>query len=126
MTMPTIRSEDVRTPLDSHALEQLREFLLARDIIDAAQERKRKARDALVAYLASREANVGTMNVAVGLGTTGDPVMDERPVVRLIEYTAEVLDSARLKDEEPYTWRRFATLKRREELRLIGRVGREA
>lgn len=122
--MPTIRPEDVLTPLDEHARDQLREYIEARDIIDAAEERKRKARDALVGYLASREANVGTLDVVVGLGD-GAPVVEERPVLRFIEYTAEILDSTRLKKEEPFTWRRFAVLKPREELRLIGRRGGE-
>lgn len=85
------------------ALDAYRE---ARNRIDEANELRDKARAEVIAFLATRDAKVGTIG--------------GRPACALTAYDQERLDTTRLREEEPATYRRFAKLTHVEQLRLRG------
>jgi len=85
----------------------LDEYVAASELRDAAEERRTKARDALVAFLAVHEASVGTV--------------DGQPVCAYTKVDRETINVKRLRAEEPAIARRFAVLSTVERFTLKGR-----
>jgi len=87
--------------------QTLDEYVDACNAEDAAKERRNKARDALVAFLAVHDASVGTV--------------DGKPVCQVSKVDRETIDVKRLREEEPATARRFTRLSTVEKFILKGR-----
>ena len=85
------------------ALDRYREATRERD---EATERRDKAKAEVVAYLATHDAKVGTI--------------DGNAACSHSSYDMERIDSGRLRAEEPYLFRRYAKLIHVESLRLRG------
>ncbi len=100
-------STDATYPLTHEMRQTLDEYVAASELRDAAEERRTKARDALVAFLAIHEATVGTV--------------DGQPVCAYTRYDRETIDTARLKADEPAIARRYARLSTVERFTLKGR-----
>lgn len=71
-----------------------------------ADERQAKARAEILAFLATQDAKVGTI--------------DGAPVIARVTFAQERVDTTRLRVEEPSTFRRFAKLIHVEQLRWRG------
>jgi predicted phage-related endonuclease len=97
----------VSAPLDDNARNELREYVHASEQIEMWEERKRKARDALVAFLAVRQADEGTI--------------EEKTVCRYGRTVRESVDTKRLREEEPAMARRFTRSSVVETFRLVGK-----
>lgn len=102
-------SEDSESgyPLTDDMRKALADYVEASDERDRAEERRAKARDALVAFLAVHDASVGTV--------------DGVAVCALTRVDREDIDVKRLKAEEPAIARRFARLSTIERFTLRGR-----
>lgn len=95
----------VSVELDSYAYEAFREHRIASEQIREATARRDKARDALITFLRMNEAD----------GATVDGTL----VVTLVEFDRTTVDAPRLKDEEPFVYRRFARVAHVEQLRTV-------
>jgi hypothetical protein len=93
-TLDADTAEDRPVPLDDYAQRQYAAYLEAVRERREAQERERKARDAVIMHLQLHMANVGTV--------------DDEPVVRLLTSHPETIDVERLRTEEPFLAQRFA------------------
>jgi hypothetical protein len=80
--------------LDDYAQDALAEYVATNDEMRELATRKDKARDALIAFFESNDADVGTV--------------DGKEVVKLIRSDVITLDTERLKAEQPFTYRKFA------------------
>lgn len=98
-------STAIGIPLDEYAEECFRSYVDSAYDMEEARQRKDKARDALIAFFASNEAEIGTI--------------EGKPVVRVIRSDREVCDVGRLKREEPFTYRRFVKVSPVAFIRLV-------
>ena len=98
--------ESIPIELDQAIRDAVREYAQATQDRDDAAERRRKLGDAIKAHLAIYGANVG--------------LIDGVPAVTLTQYERESVDSKRLREEEPYTYRKFLRLTKVEALYLRG------
>ena len=96
-------SDETAVDLDDYARGQLEAYKDASARMAVDEERKAKARDALLAFLTAAGANVGTV--------------DGAKAVTLVDSEYEALDAPALRAAEPSTFRRYAVIKRRTYIR---------
>lgn len=99
--MPTL------IPLDDYAEQALAEYLAAETAEAEAKAQRVKAREALLAFFRLHDADTGTI--------------DGQPVCRLVRSDREIVDSERLRNEEPFTYRRFLKLSTAYYVRVVKR-----
>jgi len=94
--------------LDPYAVEAAREYLAATEARDEAEARRVKARDELLSFFRLHDADVG--------------LVEGRPFVRLVRSDPERFDVARFREEQPLTYRRFATVSTVYSVRAVRRA----
>jgi hypothetical protein len=83
-------------PLDDYAQQALTTYLEASQAELEAKATRRKARDELLAFFRLHDADTGTV--------------DDKPVCRLVVSDREIIDTERIRHEEPFLYRRFLRL----------------
>lgn len=94
-------TEPVSVALDDDAQSALDEYVAAKEAEDAAKERKAKAHDALVAFLATDDVEDRCV----------DGTVDGRVVVKLLRFVQSDLDRKRLKADNPYLYQQYSYLR---------------
>lgn len=79
--------------LDDFAQQALAEYLDAQRTEAEAKARRLKARDILLDVFRLHDAEIGTVN--------------DKPACRLVRSDREIVDTDRLRDEQPYTYARY-------------------
>jgi hypothetical protein len=87
------QTPEIRTELDDYGRDALLRLIKHSRDRAAADELRRKAHDELVAFLEAREADVGTLN--------GNDVCSR------IRYPRETIDTAALRQDEPFMFRKY-------------------
>lgn len=97
----------IKVALTPDAVEAFREYVRIKDEIETLGEQGDKARAHLVGFLGAHGAEEGTI--------------DDSPVIRLLRRERRTLDTSRLKEEEPFLYRRFERVTPYESLYILGR-----
>lgn len=79
--------------LDEYAQDAVAAYFAATEARDEAEAKRVKARDEILAFFRLNDADVG--------------LVDGTPVARMVRSDQERLDTHRLRDEQPLTYRRY-------------------